>query len=188
MQNTPETLKGMSMQSWLKYFTVIFLLLAAPRALAHLDSVRMMVTFPNLVQQGFKLDAVGSSSGLKITGAKLFVVVKQDQISKEIPFVETQAGIYEILQPSLPPGAYNFKFVDRTFPNEALEYNIDATLPRPVKQSSLIFILPPTRGVSVQNQNLWWVILAAPIGLFLILGIGWFGFRKKQIQYSRFQH
>lgn len=73
--------------------------MAAPRALVHLNSVRMMVTFPNLVQQGFKLDAVGSSSGLKITGVKLFVLVKQNRVSKEFPFVETQAGIYEILQP-----------------------------------------------------------------------------------------
>ncbi len=58
------------MQSRLKYFSVVLLILAAPRALAHLDSVRMMVTFPNSVQQGFKLDAVGSSTGLKIAGAK----------------------------------------------------------------------------------------------------------------------
>jgi hypothetical protein len=178
----------MSMRSWLKYFTVIFLLMATPHALAHLDSVRMMVTFPNLVQQGFKIDAVGSSSGLKITGARLFVVVKQNQTTKEFPFIETQAGIYEILQPSLPPGAYNFKFVDRTFPNEALEYNIDTTLPRPIKQSSLMFVLPPTRGNSVQNQNVWLAVLAAPTGLILILAVGWFGFVKKQVQYSRFQN
>ncbi len=176
------------MQSWLKYFSVVMLILAAPRALAHLDSVRMMVTFPNSIQQGFKLDAVGSSSGLKITSAKLFVVVKQKNSTKELPFVETQVGIYEIAQPSLPPGAYNFKFVDRTFPNEALEYNIDATLPRPLKQSTLMFVLPPTRGMGIQNQNLWLVILAAPIGLFLMLGVGWFGFRKKHIHYSRLQN
>jgi hypothetical protein len=176
------------MQSWLKYFSVVLLILAAPRALAHLDSVRMMVTFPNSVQQGFKLDAVGSSSGLKITGAKLFVLVKQNNSTKELAFVETQAGIYEIVQPSLPPGAYNFKFVDRTFPNEALEYNIDASLPRPIKQSTLMFVLPPTRGNNVQNQNLGWVILAAPIGLFLMLGVGWFGFRKKYVQFAKLQN
>ena len=162
--------------------------LGSPRASAHLDSVRIMVMFPNQVQQGFKLDAVGSSSGLKITGAKLFVVLQQNSTTKELQFVETQAGIYEIAQPSLPPGAYNFKFIDRTFPNEALEYTIDATLPRPINQSVLMFVLPPTRGTGTQNQNLWLAILAAPIGLFLILGAGWYRFRKNQLLYSRLQN
>jgi hypothetical protein len=66
--------------------------------------------------------------------AQLFVLVKQNNSIKEL--LKRKLGIYEIAQPSLPPGAYNFKFVDRTFSNEALEYNIDATLLRPVKPSS----------------------------------------------------
>lgn len=131
------------MQSWLKYFTVIFLLMAAPRALAHLDSVRMMVTFPNSVQQGFKLDAVGSSSGLRITGAYLLWVNKIKAQKNSLLLTPKQV-FTKILQPSLRPGAYNFKFIDRTFPNKALEFNIDATLPRPIKQSCLMFVLPLT--------------------------------------------
>ena len=167
------------MHSGLKRLFGVFLVMAFPCALAHLDSVRIMVSFPNLAQQGFKLSAVGTSSGLKITGAKLSVLIEKPGTTTEIPFTETQAGIYEITQP-LTPGKYNFKFIDKTFPNESLEYSINAALPRPINQSTLMFVWPPTRGSSV--SNLWLVLLIAPVGLMLMLGAFGINFRNKKNQ------
>jgi hypothetical protein len=156
------------MRLGLKYTLVMLWIIGCQSASAHLDSVRVMVSFPTQIQQSFKLSLVGSSSGLKITGAKLSVLVQNTNIQKEFFFTETQPGIYESSAP-FNSGQYNFKFFDKTLPNEALEYDIITVLPRPINQSTLLFTLPATRGSTV--TNLWLVVLAAPVGLFLILGV-----------------
>jgi hypothetical protein len=170
------------MQSWAKRFVVVVLILSFPNALAHLDSVRILISFPNQVQQGFKLSAVGTSSGLKITGAKLSVQVQGAEIVKDIAFTETQSGVYEISE-QFKPGEYNFKFIDKTFPNEFLEYSIKAVLPRPIHQSSLMFVWPPTRVSPV--SSVWLVLFGAPVSVFLILGFAWFQKYKQNTQVSQ---
>ena len=170
------------MQSRTKRFVVVVLFTCFPNALAHLDSVRILVSFPNQVQPGFKLSAVGTSSGLKITGAKLSVQVKSTEMVKDIAFTETQSGIYEISE-QFKAGEYSFKFIDKTFPNEFLEYSIKAVLPRPIHQSTLMFVWPPTRGSSV--SNVWLVLLGAPVSVLLILGFAWFQKHKQNIQVSQ---
>lgn len=169
------------MQSWTKRFVGVVLFTCFPNALAHLDSVRILISFPNQVQPGFKLSAVGTSSGLKITGAKLSVQMKAAGTVKDIAFTETQAGIYEISE-QFKAGEYNFKFIDKTFPNESLEYSIKAALPRPIHQSTLMFVWPPTRVSPV--SNVWLVLFGAPVGVFLILGFAWFQKHKQNTQVS----
>jgi hypothetical protein len=116
-------------------------------AFAHMEAVRVEAIFPTASRSGIQVQLLGSSSGLKVTGAKLELEFRgPDGTDNRQAFIEGPPGIYRVDR-GFQEGDYTFKVIDKTFTSEALEREIVAALPRPNGQDVQIWDWPATPGL-----------------------------------------
>ncbi len=155
-------------------------------AFAHLEAVRVEAIFPTASRSGVQVQLLGSSSGLKVTGAKLELQFRgPDGTDNHQAFIEGPPGIYRVDR-GFQEGNYTFKVIDRTFSSEALERQIEAALPRPNGQDVQIWDWPATPfpgssasgsagpGTPPSNQGVP-VLLIALLGIPVLLAVMGFG-------------
>jgi hypothetical protein len=123
---------------------VFVLWILCSSAFAHLEAVRVEAIFPTASRSGIQVQLLGSSSGLKVTGAKLELEFRgPDGSNNRQAFIEGPPGIYRVDR-GFQEGNYTFKVIDKTFTAESLEREIVAALPRPNGQDVQIWDWPAT--------------------------------------------
>jgi hypothetical protein len=148
---------------------IFVLLTLCSSAFAHLEAVRVEAIFPTASRSGIQVQLLGSSSGLKVTGAKLELEIRgPDGNDTRTPITEGPPGIYRVDR-GFQPGEYTFKVIDNTFDYESLEREIVASLPRPNGQDVQIWDWPATPPPKPHpNQGLLLALLGVPALLILI--------------------
>jgi hypothetical protein len=153
---------------------VFVLWILCSSAFAHSEAVRVEAIFPTASRSGIQVQLLGSSSGLKVTGAKIELQFKGlDGTNNTQAFIEGPPGIYRVDR-GFQEGNYTFKVIDKTFSSEALEREIEAALPRPNGQDVQIWDWPATPfpgsgssalpGTQPANQGV-------PVLLIVLLGV-----------------
>jgi hypothetical protein len=105
-----------------------------------------------------------------LTGAILDTVLKptkSTEPAQTIRLNEVAPGKYEA-SVSFSKGFYQLSIIDRTFPQEALRYDMTGDLPRPPDLDVASWVWPATRG-NASKTNAWWVvILGVPLAAILM--------------------
>lgn len=162
---------------------VFVLLILSSVAFAHMEAVRVEAIFPTAARSGIQLQLLGSSSGLKITGAKLELEIRgpDGNVSRQA-FIEGPPGIYRVDR-GFQSGEYRFKVIDNTFDSESLEREIDTPLPRPNGQDAQIWDWPATPPPKPHpNQGLLIALLGVPALLILMAVVALVMTRRSRTQ------
>lgn len=152
---------------------LIVLLVVCASAFAHMEAVRVEAIFPTATRSGVQLQLLGSSSGLKVTGAKLELETRgPDGSDSRQAFIEGPPGTYRIDR-GFQEGEYHFKVIDNTFDYESLEREIVASLPRPKDQDVQIWDWPATPPPDAQRPSRGFPVLliVALVGIPVLLAL-----------------
>jgi hypothetical protein len=167
----------------MKQFLVLLFMLLSGIALAHLEPVRVLASFPTAASSQLQVNLLGADSGSAITGAIIDLEIQafgSNDAVQTIKLKETLPGRYEAVL-GVPPGSYQLGIVDRTFPQEALRYSFKGDLPRPANLNiaSWVWAATKARTATPTTPSLLLIFLAPIVITLLALSFAFFRMRSK---------
>ncbi len=145
---------------------------------AHLEAVRVLVTFPSPGRPGMVIELIGTQSGANINGARIEYRATGPISVSTTRLLEQAPGKYSIPQQAFPKGTYTFTFTDRTLEQEALERSITTSLPRPTNADTFTWTWPATQTAA----NITWPLLILAL---ITAGAGLFWLWKSKAETSK---